>query len=103
MDSNLNPNVPKAHVALIHVEVRTGIVLTIEGHRFTGTGERFLFFQNVEEAVARAERITQKNPEIECILQDDRNNEIKTVRNEEQISSILEKRNTRKPWWKLWF
>ena len=102
MKSSLNPVVPKGHFALIQVEVRTGIVLTTEGQRFVGKGECFIVFESLGYVLAKSQAIIAKNPEIECIIQDDQNQQIKTVRNEKFVASLVIPKTRKKQWWRFW-
>ncbi len=99
MNNPLNPNVPKHHYALIQVEVRTGIILTVSGERYTGKGERFLIFEQLERANHKAREIVRGNPEIECVIQDDQNDEVATIRDETYVQELLTMPQKRKRLW----
>jgi hypothetical protein len=81
--------VPKNEFVIVQVEVRTGIVLNLSGKRHTGSGERFLFFKTSEEAAQKSREIVRVNPEIECIVQNENNVEMLTVRDEDHARTIL--------------
>jgi hypothetical protein len=64
---------PKIHhpqVALAYAESRTGIVLCLDGKRFTGAGEQFMVFGSLELARAYATQKVQDCVEIECAIYD---------------------------------
>jgi hypothetical protein len=107
MNNPLNPDVPVGQFALIQVELRTGIVLNLDGNRHTsGPGEWFLLFESLPAAKERAQHIIRLNPEIECSIQDDKNRAAATIRNERYIQAILEQsreaREQKRKWWKFW-
>jgi len=106
MSNPLNPQVPKGQFAIIQVELRTGIVLTIEGVRYTGQGERFLFFETLDAASKKSRDIIRLNPEIECAIQDDQNRQVATIRDESHVGAIREQarkaREQKQKWWKFW-
>jgi hypothetical protein len=90
MSNSLNPQVPKGQFALIQVEVRTGILLGLDGKRFTGQGERFLFFENLASATEKSKEIVRSNPEIECCIHNDSNQQVGMIRDENYLKTILE-------------
>lgn len=106
MNNPLNPVVPQGQYALIQIDVRTGIVLNLEGKRYIGLGERFLHFETLSAAKDKAREIIQLNPEIECVIQDEQNVQIAAIRDEKHIQSILDlsriSKEGKRGWWKLW-
>jgi hypothetical protein len=75
-----NPKIPKGQFALIQAETRTGIVLGLDGKRFKRQGEWFTLFQNLPTATEAAQEIVRSNPEIECVIQDEKNQVVATFR-----------------------
>lgn len=106
MNTPPNPVIPEGQFAIIQVELRTGKVLTLEGRRHEGSGECFLMFTSLAAAQERAREIVESNPEIECIIDNDQNEVVATVRNENFVSTIVENarkaRERRRKWWKFW-
>jgi len=101
-----NPKVPKSKLALFQIELRTGIVLDLSGQRRLGKEDWFLLFDSLEEAKRHAEVVITRNPEIECVIQDDQNRNIATIRDERYVQAILDQarkaREQRCKWWKFW-
>jgi hypothetical protein len=58
----LKPN----QYALIHAEVKTGHVLLLNGKLHLGSGEAWLIFNSLNEAMEYAEKKVLDSPEIEC-------------------------------------
>jgi hypothetical protein len=69
----ITPGFPKfgpPQVALVHVETRTGILLTLDGQRFVGTGDTCLLFPTLVAAEAYARQKVREDPEVDCVLFD---------------------------------
>jgi hypothetical protein len=90
MPNPLNTQVPKGQFALIQVESRTGILLGLNSKRFIGQGERFLFFGNLTSATEKADEIVRSNPEIECCIHNDLNQQVALIRDENYVKTIME-------------
>lgn len=102
----LNPHVPSGAFALIQVEVRTGIVLAINGQRYCGSGERFIICDSLEAAKRQSDTIVKLNPEVECIIQDENNCQVATIRDEEHVQRIIKQardfHGKKGKLWKFW-
>lgn len=106
MNKPLSPKIPKGQFALIQVEMRTGILLTVEGNKHLGEGKYFLCFASLLEAKQRAVEIISANPEIECVITDEQNRQVAAIRDENHVKAMLEearkRREEKRHWWKFW-
>ena len=79
--SAIIPKLQKGQFSIIFAEVKTGIILTLDGKRRQGNqGEFYLIFNSFEEAKAFAENKINTNPEIECSIRDENGDQVKAVR-----------------------
>lgn len=96
--------IPRDKYGVLHTEVMTGIITDPRGHRTAGPSQ-FLIFPSLEEALHYSNQKVVETPETVCNIFDCQKKQIETIKNEEYISSILNRareKREKKPWWKLW-
>jgi hypothetical protein len=79
----MTPGFPKfgpPQVAVVHVETWTGILLTLDGRRFVGTGETCLLFPTFAEAETYARQKVREDPQVDCVLFDHAGVQVAEVR-----------------------
>lgn len=73
------PRISPPQVVLVHCETRTGIVLDLEGRRWTGS-DKYRIFASVSDAEAYALSATSRNQEIECAIFDHEHKPVSVIR-----------------------
>src|SRR5215468_10058740 len=105
--------IPANQYGVLHAEFRTGIVTDQYGHRVLmeniQDNVQYLIFTSLAYARAYAEQKIMGSPEIECVIFNDKKEQVDLLRNTEYMTRVLreerernEARRSRKPWWKLW-
>jgi hypothetical protein len=97
--------IPPKHFALLQCEAISGIVLTTDGQRFIGEGQKWLIFSSLQEAEIFGQNRTAENPEIECYIFNALYQLISTVKAPDHIESSPckpENKEVKKAWWRFW-
>ena len=74
------PDFHAPQVALVHAETWTGIVLTLDGRRYIGSGDVYRVFASRDEAAAYARRKVGEDPDVECVIYDETGRELDVIR-----------------------
>jgi hypothetical protein len=75
--------------AVITVEVCTGIVLGLDGHRHIGTGEVWRVFESLPAAREFALAEVAVHPSFECAIHAADNQQVEIFKNEEYVAGLL--------------
>ena len=117
MESIFSNIIPPNHYRIIHCEFRTGIVTDRHGHRVLyppdswaiGGNVKYLIFVSLEDARSYARQKVVEIPEIECVILDDKKEQVDLIRNTEYFNRTCdderrrnEERRNQKRWWKFW-
>jgi hypothetical protein len=86
------PPMKEHQFAVLQAEITTGIVLQVNGNRFTGQGQLYSIHDDFATAKAFASRTILEKPETECVIYDCHekallyvsSREIRDLRKEEQ-------------------
>jgi hypothetical protein len=81
------PMLSPGQFAVLQSEVETEIVLTIEGDRYLGIGEVFMFFDSLQSAREFSMNKVSKFLSVECHIYSESsdNKEIETIRNKNHL------------------
>jgi|SRR5262245_25556521 len=112
-DGAFSTVIPANQYGTLHAEFRTGIVTDQYGHRVLmeniQDNIQYLIFTSLDDARAYAKQKIMESPEIECVILNDKKEEVAVLRNTEYMTRVMreerernEARRSRKPWWKLW-
>ncbi|MCG3146270.1 MAG: hypothetical protein HONDAALG_04169 [Gammaproteobacteria bacterium] len=109
LEGTFSSVIPANHYGILYAEFRTGIVTDCHGHRVHGNNIQYLILTSLNDARSYARQKVIESPEIECVILDDKKEEIDLIKNTEYISRVMdearrrnEARRTKRPWWKLW-
>lgn len=109
--------IPSDHFGILHTEMRTGILTDQYGRRALrnpddsaiGSNVNYLIFASLDVARSYAKQKILENPEIECVILNDKREQVDLIRNTEYIIRVTdeeirrnEARRGKRPWWKLW-
>jgi hypothetical protein len=97
--SSLRPLIKDFQYTLIHAERSTGILLTLDGERFTGIGELYKVFDSIEEAEIYAINKVDTEPTIECAIYDSQGKPAKIIRKPFVQDLVKPKKRS---WWHFW-
>ena len=107
LEREFSLEIPEHYFGVLHVEMRTGIVIDLYGKRISGENIQYLIFPSLGEAHSYAKRKVQENPEMECLILDDAKDQLEVVKDWEYVNRIADelrdiREAKKKKWWKVW-